>query len=437
MTGRWRYLLVMATAFVLVVPSACNGPVAATSSSRPSPAPSATSSAAYSLWRTTVLDYPDDILTPATRATGERVFPYRDIEVSPANQQLMDASTRYAVLTDPQSSQLRLVDLRTGASGVILPSPLTLRKAPSPQWAKAEATMLRRVGRAGLQTEFLRLQISGSRLAWQEALCVTTGGFDVTASAVFTARILPGMRLGTPKLVALGQPHFVADPTGGWYTGGGALDFAFDDQRIVLFSGGGYWQSGKSGVCVFNTATNRRTALIDAPRDCSMEVALCGKRAVLCLMGSRDSAHLLSYNLDHAAVPVASALLPATDLPLSDVRDFVLSADGSLAWSKYWSNEMSVVDHYPVYLLAPGAAVRCLGADGGQPAFFGKTVLWLHLAGNHFRIGGANTQTLEAFTLAGGDNVTSWSIGGSGHTAVVTVSAGDRDRTTLRVFDVR
>ena len=438
MTALWRSIRAAAIAAMLAAFAACGSSVAETSSSSASPTPSATLAAAKSLWRTGVLSYPDDILAPATTDVGERSFPYRDIVVSSGGLQLMDASARYAVLTDRHSSQLRLIDLRTGKSRVVLVAPFTLSHPPTSKWVKARAAWRKAHGAAVTPTRILSAEVSGSRLVWQEGVCLTTGGFAVSSAAIYTAPIEPRMRLGGPELVALSLPRSVPDLNNvpaDWYEPGDWYDCVFDGHRILLTRQD---RHGAYTVWVVNLGTKRRTALVESVR-CSRgtESVLLGKRALLCLMPSEDRGRLLFYDLRQGSFPTNVAVLPETNLIFADLRGFAMGRDGSVAWAKWYSpGEMSNDDYEAVYLISPGQPIRCVTAKGAEPAFFGKTLLWIGWNGDfsRSRLAGADTETLETFTVAGGDRLGSgnlFSVAGSGHTAVVLVPDGEPGSSTL------
>jgi len=442
MASLWRLVQAMAILAILVAPTACGSSAADTPSSSPSPASSTTPTAAQSLWRTGVLSYPDDILAPATTDVGERSFPYRDIAVSAGGLQLWDASARYATLTDRDSSQLRLVDLRTGKSRVVLASPFTSNHPPTSMWVKARAAMREVHGAEVTPTRFLSAEVSGSRLVWREGVCLTTGGFAVISVAIYTAPIGPRMRLGDPQLVALALPESVPDlgnvPVD-WYEPGDWLDFALDGNRILLERQD---QHGTYTPEVVDLETKHSTALLGSVHNSrGIESALLGKRMLVCLMTREDSGRLLFYDLRRGSLPMNVALLPETDLIGTDLRGFALGKDGSVAWAKWYSpSEMSTDDFEAVYLISPSQPVRCVTADGGAPTFFGKTILWIGLKnGSRWWLGGADTETLERFSVAGADRLGAINflhVAGSGHTAVVLVPDGERGVSTLRVFDL-
>lgn len=432
--------MVATSALMLVAVAACGTSVADKSSGSLSPAPSATPTQASSLWHATALAYPDSILTPATKDVGERSFPHRDIVVSTGGLELMDATARFAVITDNDSSQLRLVDLRTGTFRVVLASPVTIHHPPSANWVKAKAGMLRRVGRAQLPTQIDHAEVSGTRLVWQEMLLANTGGVIPIATAIFTAHIGPRMRLGDPELVAFSQPRFEpgsTQPTGGMYAEKRGLDYTFDGRRILLVRSGVWGTSSGGSVEAIDLPTNKRTALVQSPANCWTEAALVGKRAALCF-GQSDEGRLLLYDFRQGPLPVNVAVLPHTGLPEADLRGLALARDGSAAWAAYYGGSLLNDDKEAVFLVSPGEPIRCLTADGGEPVFFGKTILWVGLnERGRFWLGGADTDTFETFTVAGGDRIRGWgAVAGSGHTAVVLVPGGGRGTSTLRVFDV-
>ena len=157
----------------------------------------------------------------------------------------------------------------------------------------------------------------------------------------------------------------------------------------------------------------------------------------MCCLTGDDSARLLFYDLSQGILPCEVADLPQSNLSFTDLRGFALGPDGRLAWAKWYTPSAGSEDTEAVYLLSSDGTIECLAPEGGEPVFFGSTVLWVGLTDDRFWLGGADLSTHERFAVAGGDRLKSWSVAGDRHTAVVLVPPGDRRSSTLRVLDLR
>jgi hypothetical protein len=434
---RMRWLpahLVAAFLGALLLATGCGEP------NPPSPqtttAISSASTRPTSLWAATELSYPDDPVASTYKDIGERTFPHRDIRLSLVRPELLDASGRYALLTDRRSQRLHAVDLRSGRTRVLLSSPLTLREAPSRIWVRARAALRKTFGARFTPTLIFSARISGRQVVWQEALCITTGGFDMDAWALYAARLTPQMQLGPAKLLALVQPPFVpaGRPEVNWPRVNLTLEYSLQQKRLLLIRGVGRGEVAE----VVDLTSDRREVLLDPPRSLSaVEGALAGERAVVCCLTGEDTARLLTYDLADDGLPCGVADLPQSNLQFTDLRGFALAPDGRLAWAKWYTPGGGTDDAEAVFLLSPDGTIECLAPIGGEPVFFGSTVLWVGLTGSRFWLGGADLDARERFTVTAADHVKSWSVAGDGHVAVVLVESGDRASSTLRVFDVR
>jgi hypothetical protein len=425
-----RYL-VAAFALALLV-AGCGGSNAASTDT--APAPSSARVQASSLWTTTQLSYPEDPVASTSKDVGERSFPYRDLRLPIADLQLADASDRFALLTDWRSQQLRLVDLRTGKVTLLLAAPRTVDHPPSVIWVKAREALRAEFSARFATTEVFSAQIAGRQVVWQEALCIRTGGFAMEAWALYSARLTPERKLGPAQLLALAQPPYVPSgrPAVDWPQSDLTLDYALQQDKLLLIRGVG------RGVLaeVIDLRSGRRTGLLDVPRRLwGVDGAFAGQRVVISCLTSEDTARLLLYDLADGGLPCGVADLPKSHLEFTDLRGFALDPQARIAWSK-WYTPSGGDDTEAVFLLSPDGKIECLSPVGGEPVFFGSTVLWGSLTGNRSWLGGADLAARERFTVAGADHLGSWSVAGDGHAAVVLVKPAERGSSTLRVFDV-
>ena len=230
------HLVAVLTSGLVLAGCAGSNPVATES---PTPLSSPPPAAADSLWVAAGLSYPDDILVATTADIGERSFDHRDLRVPVPALQLADASARYALLTDRHSQQLHVVDLRTGQTRVLLASPVSVRRAPDSVWAQAREALREEFGTRFAPTRILSAQVSGRRVVWQEALCITTGGFAVDAWALYAAAITSDMELGPARLIALAEPPFVPASHSAidWPRFDLTLQYSLQDGRLLLIRG--------------------------------------------------------------------------------------------------------------------------------------------------------------------------------------------------------
>lgn len=424
----------LVAAFVLALLMAGCGGSTPVSTQTATPPPSVPAHAS-SLWTTTRLSYPEDPVESTFKAVGERSFPYRDLRLPFAGLQLADASTRFALLTDRRSQQLRLVDLGTGEVQLLLAAPRTVDQPPSAIWVEARDALRRAFGARYATTEIFSAEISGRRVVWQEALCIRTGGFAMDAWALYSARLTSRMKLGPAQLLALDQPPYVpkGSPEVDWPRSDLTLEYALQQEKLLLIRGVGRGELAE----MIDLRTGRRTVLLDVPRRLwGVEGAFAGQRVVISCLTGEDTARLLFYDLADGGLPCGLADLPQSNLEFTDLRGFALDPQARVAWSKWYTPAGGADDTEAVFLLSPDGTIECLSPVGGEPVFFGSTVLWQSLTGNRFWLGGADLTTHERFTVAGGDHLRSWSVAGGDHVAVVLVKPTERRSSTLRVFDV-
>jgi len=410
----------------------CGGSTAAPTQTA-TPPPSAPAQAS-SLWTTTQLSYPANPVESTFTDVGERSFPFRDLRLPIAGLQLADASARYALLTDGRSQQLRLAELRTGTMRLLLAAPRAVDHPPSAIWVQAKEALRTAFGARFATTEIFSAQISGRRIVWQEALCIRTGGFAMAAWVLYSARLTPHMELGPARLLALDQPPSVPKgrPEVDWPRSDLTLEYALQQDKLLLIRGVGRGELAE----VVNLRTGRRTVLLDVPRRLwGVDGAFAGQRVVISCLTGEDTARLFFYELADGGLPCGLADLPQSNLEFTDLRDFALDRQARVAWSK-WYTPSGADDTEAVFLLSPDGKIECLSPVGGEPVFFGSTVLWQSWTGNRLWLGGADLGARERFTVAGGDHLRSWSVVGGGRAAVVLVKPTERGSSTLRVFDV-